>query len=293
MADERSREPIPGSDPGDDLLPNNAAGRRLVTVRGDLRRGGPDEADERRIVDLAAVEWAPVTPADPVVAGTSTWQSFRSWMRRESSRRARERAANEAVATAMKVRAMQAAAPPVPADERTQLAMRGMLELNEERFQSLGFRSDKLHDELQGISLAIADLRGVVDAGASSTHAIEPANQALGELQERFAALLAGISSELARRTEESERRISEQLAAHSAEQAARLEDAVTRIRAAIPAEEVREHPRPARRPIPSSGSKFSELIVAVDRNTDRLSDAMHRGLGHLEQEITRRRPPR
>jgi hypothetical protein len=203
-----------------------------------------------------------------------------------------------------------------------------LLELNDERFQSLGIRSDRLHDELVGISSVLIDLRGLVESGESPRRVVGPATEAIGDLQERFDALLGALSEEFDRRSLETERRLSEQLVMQSAELATLLESAVMRIRTAIPEEmdklrtEIPEAVERAAAAMPApivmtppatvpsteemaAGAKvetpafdeqaferkLTELLVAMNRNTDRLADTMHRGMFELEQEIIRRRP--
>jgi hypothetical protein len=309
--------------------------RRLMTVHGNLRLGEVDP--QGHLVDLSAVEaedeaaLAEPEPAPPVAAARpSTWQSFRAWWRQESAARAEERRAREAAAAAMKTREIQAVQRPAAVVEQTQQAIRGMLELNEERFQSLGLRSDRLHDELLGISTAIAGLQDLVTSGEAPRRVVGPAADAVGDLGERFDALVAAISDELRTRGEETEKRISEQLIVHNAEMAALLEDAVMRIRAAIPEEMDKTRlliaeavERAAAFPEPAAAApepqavwaeppaapilepestepafdqaalegKIAEVLVAMNRNTDRLADALHRGLFHLEQELGRRQP--
>jgi hypothetical protein len=260
------------------------------------------------------------------------------WWRQESVARAEEKRARAAAEAAARARAMQGVAPLSGDAERSEQVVRGLLELNEERFQSLGIRSDRLHDELVGISSVLAALRGLVESGESPRRVVGPATEAIGDLQERFDALLGALSEEFDRRSLETERRLSEQIVVQSAELATLLESAVMRIRTAIPEEldklravipeemdklrtEIPEAveraaaampapivmtppaaPLPAEAPagpvaeVPAFDEKafdrkLTELLVAMNRNTDRLADTMHRGMFELEQEIIRRRP--
>jgi len=186
----------------------------------------------------------PELKVPPIVIGTagerrSRIRGIRAWWRQESLARAAEKRALANAEAVLRAQAIQSASAPIekaPTTEEQAGSMRSMLTLNEERFQSLGLRSDRLRDELVGIATSIADLRGLVASGASPVGTDVAAADLLGDLQGRFDSLLPALSEELGRRSEESERRISLLLSANAAELAAHLERAVERIGTALPA---------------------------------------------------------
>ncbi len=242
--------------------------RRLEALQGGLRTvvRSLHPPQPTLVLDLAAAETTPADPsarpgdptppAPPLVtvpvvvdgappdattatdawshAGTarpSRWQSFRAWWTAERLAREQERRARAAAEAAAKARELLALQPPSSA-EHVQ-AIRSVMTLTEERFQALGIRSDRLHDELLGISHAIAELR---DAAAAGTIAL-PSVEAAEELQERLDALLLALAEEFRRRSQELERSLSAQMAIQNAELAMLLEDALVRMRSLIPEE--------------------------------------------------------
>lgn len=311
---------------------------RLLSVRDRIRREVPVEPSN--VVDLSIVEDLPEidaepepereseppsgyfvdAPAEPAPAAAppvlaeptfaprpSRLQSFRTWWRQESAARAEEKRARAAAEAAMRARAMQTLAPAAEA-ERNRQVVRGLLELNEERFQSLGIRSDRLHDELVGISTTLADLRGLVESGGSPRRVVGPATEAIGELQERFDALLGALSEEFDRRSLETERRISEQIVMQSAELAVLLESGVGRIRSAIPEEieklravipeeieklrmTIPEEMERLRATIPDELDKLRSTIPEeIDRLRDTIPEEIDRLLASIPEEIDRLR---
>ena len=176
----------------------------------------------------------PLVPGPPAAERPSIVRSFAAWWRAESAARAEERHRREAETAAEKARAAQASLGlPAASADQTQV-IRSVMTLTEERFQALGLRSDRLHDELLGISRAIAELREV--AAASGTISL-PAAEAADDLQERLDTLLLALAKEFRRRSEEIERSLSAQMAIQNAELAMLLEDALTRMRSLIPEE--------------------------------------------------------
>ncbi|HYF12621.1 MAG TPA: hypothetical protein VEC09_09980, partial [Actinomycetota bacterium] len=164
--------------------------------------------------------------------------SLRNWWREESLARAAEKRALATAEAILRAQAVQQATRPVDrvpdAPEQSQ-SVHAVLSLTEERFQSLGLRSDRLHDELTGISRTLSELRSLMTTGASPKQIAGATVDALGTLEARFDALLIALSEEFQRRSEETERRISEQLTVQQGELATMLEAAVERIRASIP----------------------------------------------------------
>jgi hypothetical protein len=136
----------------------------------------------RRVVTIPSID-EPAAPAMPEPR-LGMLGSVRRWWRTGS--RSRAQAARDAT-------------PPLeegPSPQTYAQAVRGVMTLTEERFQSLGLRSDRLQDELRAISRSMTELR---------------------------------------RRAEESDRRLSERLATQGAELASALEGAVERIRVLVP----------------------------------------------------------
>ena len=191
-----------------------------VTVPVVVDRVEP-EAEARR----APEAWPHVGTSRP-----SVWQSFRAWWHAERMAREQERRARAAAETAAKMQELQALQPPSSA-EHVQ-AIRSVMTLTEERFQALGLRSDRLHDELVGIARAIDELR---DAPGAPIRI--PSAEAADDLQERLDAVLLALAEEFRRRSEEIERSLSAQMAIQNAELAMLLEDALVRMRSLIPEE--------------------------------------------------------
>lgn len=232
--------------------------RRLEALQGGLRTVERSLRPSATLVDLAAAETRTPSPevatepsrvSVPVViesprpapvpeglvhAGTSRpslWQSFRAWWQAERAARENERRARAAAEAAAKMQELQALQPPATA-EHVQ-AIRGVMTLTEERFQALGLRSDRLHDELVGISRALAEIRATASDGTITLSSLEAAD----DLQERLDALLLALAEEFRRRSEEIERSLSAQMTIQNAELAMLLEDALVRMRSLIPEE--------------------------------------------------------
>jgi len=128
-------------------------------------------------------------------------------------------------------------------------------------------------NELRGL-LFLGGFEGVGPAAAS----------AIGTLEQRFDALLLGLSDELSRRAEESDRRLGEQITMQSAELATLLESAVERIRALIP--EAFETVRAA---IPQEMARVRELIPQEFRRVaDAIPGEMERIRAEHRQELDR-----
>ena len=238
--------------------------RRLEALHGGLRTVERTLRPSGLVVDLVTAEGPPSTaPAPPTVivpvvvdaaarerptssdtfshVGTSRpslLQSFRAWWQAERMARENERRARAAAEAAAKVQELQSHQPPSSA-EHVQ-AIRGVMALTEERFQTLGIRSERLHDELVGISRAIAELRDAASAhpgGPIRIPSAEAANDLADDLQERLDTLLLALAEEFRRRSEEIERSLSAQMAIQNAELAMLLEDALIRMRSLIPEE--------------------------------------------------------
>jgi hypothetical protein len=163
--------------------------------------------------------------------------SFRRWWRQESLSRAAQKRAYATAEAILRAQAVQETAVPAdkgPTPESYAQAVRGVMTLTEERFQSLGLSSERLQDELRGISRTLNELNGLVVAGG--LEGVAPvAATAVATLEGRFDTLLGALSEELRRRSEETDRRLSEQLTRQSAELAAMLESAIERIKRSIP----------------------------------------------------------
>lgn len=232
--------------------------RRLEALQGGLRTVERSLRPSATLVDLAAAETRtpshevatdPSRVSVPLVietvsaapapegfahAGTtrpSLWQSFRAWWQAERIARENERRARAAAEAAAKMQELQALQPPASA-EHVQ-AIRSVMTLTEERFQALGLRSDRLHDELMGISRALAEIRATASDGTMTLSSLEAAD----DLQERLDALLLALAEEFRRRSEEIERSLSAQMTIQNAELAMLLEDALVRMRSLIPEE--------------------------------------------------------
>ena len=223
---------IPFAEPGE-LVVDLAEPERLAE-REDATRSAPPPA-------APPPQAAPPAPpaADPMQAAErpGRFKSFRAWWRQESLQRAAQKRALATAEAIMRAQAAEQAAHPLekaPSPESYTQAVRGVMTLTEERFQALGLRSDRLQDELRGISRTMSELHGLVLAG-SFEGVGRAAQGVLGTLEERFDALLLTLSDEFHRRAADTDRRLAEQLTLQSAELAALLESAVERIRAAIP----------------------------------------------------------
>jgi len=175
-------------------------------------------------------EPAPAEPSRPPVAETrhSMWASFRAWWRGEREARDRALRARAIAQEAERLRELSALQP-AAAVENTQ-ALRNVMTFTEERFQALGIRSDALHDELAGISRAIAELRDRPDGPLRIPEAAD-------DLQERLDNLMLLLAEEFRRRSDELERSLSAQMTIQTAELATLLEDSVIRMRSLIPEE--------------------------------------------------------
>jgi hypothetical protein len=209
-------------------------------------------------------------------------ESFRRWWRQEALARAAQK---RAFATAEAIIRAQAAQEPTnlleksPTPESYAQALRGVMSLTEERFQSLGLRSDRLEDELRAISRGMNELRGVLVLGG--LEGVGPAAaSAIGTLEQRFDALLLGLTEELGRRSEEANQRLAQQLTLQGAELASLLESAVQRIRAAIP-----EAFEVVRSEIPVEMAKVRE---AIPQEFGRVRDAIPGELEKIRAEHVR-----
>ena len=252
----------------------------------------------------------PELDTPPIVIGEarerrSRIRGIRAWWRQESLARATEKRALANAEAVLRAQAIQSASVPVdraPTTEEQASSMRSLLSLNEERFQSLGLRSDRLRDELVGISTSIADLRGLIASGSSQIETSQigtdvAASDMLGELQARFDSLLPTLSEELARRSEESERRILFLLSAHAEELAMHLELAVEDIVSGLPPalpeemhrlrELIPEEMRRLRELIPEEMRRMRELIPEeMERFHKPGEEALERALGTLPAEL-------
>lgn len=189
----------------------------------------------RRVVKIPSIdEPAPLVTPEPRLGIVG---SFRRWWRDESLARAAHKRAYATAEAIVRARAVQDATQPLekgPTPETYAQAVRGVLTLTEERFQSLGLRSDRLQDELRAISRNMTELHAIMVAGGLQGVG-RAAATAVFTLEERFDALLVGLSDELRRRADESDRGLAEQLTTQSAELASMLERAVERIEAVFP----------------------------------------------------------
>ena len=92
-------------------------------------------------------------------------RNFREWWRQEGLARAAQKRAFAMAETILRSQAAQLASGPVnraPVPAMQDRAIRGVLELTEERFQALGARSDRVQDELSGISRSLKEMRGQI-----------------------------------------------------------------------------------------------------------------------------------
>jgi hypothetical protein len=193
-----------------------------------------------RAVDAVQPPPPPEAALGPDDAGVrpGMFTSFRRWWRQESLARAAQKRAFATAEAIMRAQAVEQAAQPLdkaPSPESHTQAVRNVMALTEERFQSLGLRSDRLQDELLGISRTMKELHDLMLLGGAPEGVPGAAASALGTLEERFDALLGALSDEFRRRAEDTDRRLAEQLTLQSAELAMLLESAVERIRSAIP----------------------------------------------------------
>lgn len=242
----------------------------------------------------------------PIVIGEarerrSRIRGIRAWWRQESLARAAEKRALANAEAVLRAQAIQSASAPVekaPTTEEQAGSMRSLLTLNEERFQSLGLRSDRLRDELVGISTSISDLRGLVASGTDQVGTDVAAADLLGELQARFDSLLPTLSEELGRRSEESERRISLLLSAHAEELATHLELAVEDIVSGLPTaralgtlpaelDKVRSASDARLEIIETNATAKLERLRAEQREQfERIEGSTGEELSHIRQEI-------
>jgi hypothetical protein len=93
-------------------------------------------------------------------------RNFRRWWRQEALARAAQKRVFAMAETIMRSQAAQIAAgtggrAPSPGPQQAQ-SIRGMLELTEERFQALGLRSDRVQEQLLGISRSLQEMRGQI-----------------------------------------------------------------------------------------------------------------------------------
>lgn len=223
VVDLAAAETVPRTAHVETVTPAAPAAEPLVTVPVVVESAPPTATGTSR---ASADAWSHAGPSRP-----SLWRSFRSWWTAERLAREEERRTRAAAETAAKMQELQALQPPASA-EHVQ-AIRSVMTLTEERFQALGLRSDRLHDELLGISNAVAEIR---DAAASGTIRL-PSAEAAEDLQERLDAVLLALAEEFRRRSEELERSLSAQMAIQNAELAMLLEDALVRMRSLIPEE--------------------------------------------------------
>ncbi len=228
---------------------------------------------------------APVEPTE-VAPRTGMFKSFRRWWRDEAMARAAQKrafATAEAIIRAQAVQETTGALEKSPTPASYAQAIRGVMSLTEERFQSLGLRSDRLQDELLAISRTMSELRGLLFLGGFE--GVGPAAAAaIGTLEQRFDALLLGLSEELSRRADESDRRLAEQVTLQSAELATLLESAVERIRAAIP-----EGFEAVRAAIPQEMARVREVIPAgFQQVRDAIPAEMERIREEHRQELDR-----
>jgi hypothetical protein len=175
---------------------------------------------------------------DPVEPPHGMFKSFRRWWHQEALARAAQKralATAEAIIRAQAVRFASAPVNQAPPPELQVQSVHSVLALTDEHFQSLGLRSDRLHDELAGIRRTLNELRSLTLTDAPPERVAGAAVEAVGTLEERFDSLLIALSDEFHRRSDESERRISELLTIQNAELATLLESGVARLRDAIP----------------------------------------------------------
>jgi hypothetical protein len=247
------------------------------------------------LIDLSGrpLDAAPATAPDSALQSPrpGLFGSFRRWWRDEAMARAAQKRAFAAAEAIIRAQVAQEATNPLeksPTPESYAQAIRGVMSLTEERFQSLGLRSDRLQDELRAISRTMGELRGILVMGGLEN--VGPAAaSALGTLQLRFDALLAALSEELSRRAAESDHRLAEQLTLQSAELATLLESAVERIRAAIPEafETVRAAiPQEMARVREEIPREFQRVADSIPVQLERIREDHARELEHLREAI-------
>jgi hypothetical protein len=253
----------------------------------------PEPAARDRSIEPATPD-RPIEPATTLAEETAAaeateaaprpglFRSFRTWWRDESMARAAQKRAFAAAEAIIRAQVVQEATGPVeksPTPESYAQAIRGVMSLTEERFQSLGLRSDRLQDELRAIARTMDELRGMLFLGG--LEGVGPAAaSAIGSLEQRFDALLVGLSEELGRRAEESDRRLAEQVTLQSAELATLLESAVERIRAAIP-----EGFETVRASIPQEMARVADVIP---REFRRVADSIPGELWRIREDHRR-----
>jgi len=125
--------------------------------------GGPVVEIERS--PIAFIPPAPSTPG-PRHGRKGMVRNFRHWWRQEALARAAQKRVFAMAETILRSQAAQIATrpagrAPAPGSQQAQ-SIRGMLELTEERFQALGLRSDRVQDELSGISRSLQEMRGQI-----------------------------------------------------------------------------------------------------------------------------------
>lgn len=229
----------------------------------------------------------------PVASNTapkhrSRVRGIRAWWQQESLARAAEKRALANAEAVLRAQAIQAASAPtqrVFTPEERASSMHSLLSLNEERFQALGLRSDRLRDELVGISNSIAGLHDLVTSRASRVESEAATADLLGELQGRFDSLLPALSEELGRRSEESDRRITLLLSAHAAELAEHLERAVERIGSTLEATLPEEMQR-IRELIPEEMRRIRTIAVEGIERLRPSEEAIERALETLPAEM-------
>jgi hypothetical protein len=240
-----------------------------------------DDDDDDKAVDAPAVD-----PLDAEPHGL--FKSFRRWWRQEAMTRAAHKRALATAEAIIRAQAVRLATAPVDKTLAAGLqsqSVHNVLALTDERFQQLGLRSDRLHDELAGIRRTLNDLRNLTLTDAPPERVAGAAVEAVGSLEERFDGLLIALSDEFRRRSEESERRISELLTMQSAELATLLESAVARLRDAIPEgfEEVKaiipQEMALVRATIPA---EFQRVRAVIPQEMERMRDHQREELDQL-----------
>ncbi len=125
--------------------------------------GGPVVELERS--PIAFIPPAPSTPG-PRHGRKGMVRNFRHWWRQEALARAAQKRVFAMAETILRSQAAQIAAVPAgrataPGSQQAR-SIRGMLELTEERFQALGLRSDRVQEQLSGISRSLQEMRGQI-----------------------------------------------------------------------------------------------------------------------------------
>lgn len=286
-------EPLFTSESDLELLfgsPEPAVLRPMVEDLLDLS-GGPLEAPPLEAPPLEAppLDAPPlVQPATAAEPRPGLFGSFRRWWRDESMARAAQKRAFATAEAIIRAQAVQDATNPLekaPTPESYAQAVRGVMSLTEERFQSLGLRSDRLQDELRAISRTMNELRGLLFLGGFE--GVGPAAaSAIGTLQQRFDALLVGLSEEFARRAQESDRRLADQITMQSAELAALLESAVERIRAVIPQEIDRVIPQEMAKVRAAIPQEFQRVADTIPGQLERIREDHRQELDRLREAI-------